>query len=297
MQLEMEKQQILIDLEKDAINERLENQMTFWEKLSINIEDIIGKIIDRLIELNQKRIESNQKAVEDQNKTLSIQEQRAQSGMQNTLAFEQRMLAEREAELIKSQKKQERLEKIKALYTSYTNYSNKGDENPILKALRDFAILESIAASFGEGGAADDVLGKIPHDGKGIIRGRSHRGRMGGIPVLIEGKEGFFSTREMANLGKGNFYKIKEMAGLGPVDTNFFSGQRQQLANNYFPIPVNNNDEIINGLEDVKRAIEQKPVESWDMVGVTETFVEIVQTVTKKNKKIRNFFKVPKPRL
>lgn len=296
--LELEKQQILIDIEKDAINERLKTQQTFWEKLSINIEDIIGKIIDRLIELNQKRVESNQKAVEDQNKTLDIQEARAQQGMQNTLGFEQRKLAEREADLLKSQKKQERLEKIKALWTSYTSYSDK-EKDPntaIMKALRDFAILEAITASFGEGGAVEDVLDKIPTNGKGIIRGRSHRGRNGGIPVLVEGKEGIFSKREMSNLGKDNFYRIKDMAGMGPVDTNFFSGQRQLIAPRFVPV-AQNNDQIINGLEEVKKAIEQKPVESWDMIGVTETFVEIVQTVSNKNKKTRNFFKVNKPRL
>jgi len=297
-QLELEKQQILIDIEKDAINERLKTQQTFWEKLSINIEDIIGKIIDRLIELNQKRVESNQKAVEDQNKTLDIQEARAQQGMQNTLGFEQRKLAEREADLLKSQKKQERLEKIKALWTSYTSYSDK-EKDPntaIMKALRDFAILEAITASFGEGGVVEDVLDKIPTNGKGVIRGRSHRGRNGGIPVLVEGKEGIFSKREMSNLGKDNFYRIKDMAGMGPVDTNFFSGQRQLIAPRFIPV-AQNNDQIINGLEEVKKAIEQKPVESWDMIGVTETFVEIVQTVSNKNKKTRNFFKVNKPRL
>lgn len=304
IELQQEKNDLLRDIENAYLDQRLEDIKTnnekaeeVYRKFMEDMQTLIGMIIDAMISANQKLINSQEKLVEKQGDMVDKQEERARNGVANTLAFEQRMLAEREAELIKSQKKQERLEKIKALYTSYTNYSNKGDENPILKALRDFAILESIAASFGEGGAADDVLGKIPHDGKGIIRGRSHRGRMGGIPVLIEGKEGFFSTREMANLGKDNFYKIKEMAGLGPVDTNFFSGQRKQLANNYFPIPVNNNDEIITGLEEVKRAIEQKPVESWDMVGVTENFVEIVQTVTKKNKKIRNFFKVPKPRL
>jgi len=218
--------------------------------------------------------------------------------MQNTLGFEKRKLAEREADLLKSQKKQERLEKIKALWTSYTSYSDK-EKDPntaIMKALRDFAILEAITASFGEGGVVEDVLDKIPTNGKGVIRGRSHRGRNGGIPVLVEGKEGIFSKREMSNLGKDNFYRIKDMAGMGPVDTNFFSGQRQLIAPRFIPV-AQNNDQIINGLEEVKKAIEQKPVESWDMIGVTETFVEIVQTVSNKNKKTRNFFKVNKPRL
>lgn len=306
IELQQEKNDLLRDIENAYLDQRLEDIKTnnekaeeAYRKFMEDMQTLIGMIIDAMISANQKLINSQEKLVEKQGDMVDKQEERARNGVANTLAFEQRMLAEREAELIKSQKKQERLEKIKALWTSYTSYSDK-EKDPntaIMKALRDFAILEAITASFGEGGVVEDVLDKIPTNGKGVIRGRSHRGRNGGIPVLVEGKEGIFSKREMSNLGKDNFYRIKDMAGLGPVDTNFFSGQRQQLANNYFPIPVNNNDEIITGLEEVKRAIEQKPVESWDMIGVTETFVEIVQTVSNKNKKTRNFFKVNKPRL
>jgi len=165
---------------------------------------LLDAIIDKVLEVNQKRIDSAQKQVEQSDKKIDEQRSRAEQGLSNTLAFEQRELGKREAELVKRQKRQERLEKIKAIYSSYNNYASQGDTNPILKALRDFAILESITASFGDGGVVED---KLPTNG--IFKGQSHNGNGGGIPILVEGKEGIFSAREMDNLGKDNFYKMK----------------------------------------------------------------------------------------
>jgi len=300
--LEIEKQGILIDLKNKEIKKSLDGNKTIldgYKDFSKELFPLLDKILDRLLQMNQKRIDSEKNLLEAQKDSVQTQEDRARQGLANTLAFEQAMQAKREADLVRSQKKQERLEKVKALYTSYTNYSNKGDKNPIQKALRDFAILEAISASFGDGGAADDVLkDKIPHDGKGIIRGRSHRGRQGGIPVLIEGKEGFFSGREMANLGKTNFYKMKEMASLGRVDSNFFTAQGRNFMQ-AVPVAVGggNNQEIIAGLEDLKHAIENKPVSNWRVDEVADGIMKMTETIETKNKTKRNHYVIKKERL
>ena len=73
--------------------------------------------------------------------------------MKNSLAFEQKALADRERELIESQKRLQRLEKIKALYTSYQSYAQSGDPSGALtSALKDFAIIEAIKETFHVGG-------------------------------------------------------------------------------------------------------------------------------------------------
>lgn len=297
IELLQEKQDLLKEIEQGYLDDRLnqikennEKAELEYKKFVENIQNIIGLILDKLLEVNAKIIQSQEKLVDKQGEMVDKQEERAKNGMQNTLAFEQRALADREAELIKSQKKQERLEKIKALYTSYTNYSNKGDENPILKALRDFAILESIAASFGDGGVVED---KLPSNG--IFRGRSHNGKHGGIPILVEGQEGILSKREMANLGKDNFYKMKELAGLGQVDSNFFSGQREQFVQ--MIVPKSSSDSmLINEMRDVKNAIEKKPVQNLDILKLSDNILEFVETVQSKNKTVRNHYQLRKKR-
>jgi len=301
-QLELEKQNILIGIQKDGIKARLEaekDSINNFKKLSEEINKFLERLLDRLTEIQQKRVDSNEKAVENTRSAIDRQQQLAQAGLDNTLAYEQQQLAKREAALAKAQAKQEKLEKIKSLYASYSNYASKGDENALGKALRDFAILESIAASLGDGGAIDDILakqkpGQIPNDGKGIIRGRSHRGRNGGIPILVEGKEGFFSKREMANLGKGNFYKMKEMAGMGKVDSNFFTRQRKQFNMAIVQPKENSQSEAFLQISD---AIRNQPQQHWNKAEMIGDVIQVVETILKPGGKVRNTYKIPKPRL
>ena len=261
-----------------------------YQKFVEDVQNIISLVFDKVIEMQQKIVQQQESLLEKQGEMVDKQEQRAQQGLANTLAFEQKALAQREAELLKAQKKQERLEKIKALYTSYTNYANKGDENPILKALRDFAILESITASFGDGGVVED---KLPSSG--IFRGQSHNGNQGGIPIRVEGKEGIFSVREMSNLGKDNFYRIKEMAGNGKIDENFFSRQRQNFIQAV--IPSNNTSELKESLKDVKRAIDNKPVQNWRADEVVNGVLTLIEETQSGNKTKRLIYKIQKPKL
>lgn len=277
----------------DTINSEKEKNKKIIEEQKKAAEEtrkIIDAVLDRALEAQQKRVEGAEERVDRQNELVDIQRQRAEQGLENTLAFEQRELGKREAERIKEEKRQERLEKIRALYTSYSNYASRGDENPIVSALRDFAILETISASFGEGGVVED---KLPTNG--IFRGRSHQGRQGGIPILVEGREGIFSGREMENLGKENFYKMKDLASMGKVDSNFFSRQRESFVSG---IPVSNtNPELISEMREVKKAIQSKPVQTWNASQIVNGTMDLVETILTKNQTKRNHYKTKKPRL
>lgn len=265
-----------------------------WEQFAEELKEIFGEILDKFVEVSQKQVQATEESVSKQEQATDRQRERAQAGLENTLAFEQRELAKREAEKIKAQKKLERAEKIRALWTSYTkNADNKDEKNPILKTLRDFAILEAFAATFGEGGLAED---KIPTDGRGITRGRSHRGRQGGIPVLIEGNEGFFSGREVANLGKDNFYAIKEMAGRGPIEKSLFKQQRERFV--VSAAGDNGKDNrIVSELKELKDIIASKPSSEINLPEVVDGILNFVETVTVGNKRINNHYKIKRPRL
>lgn len=286
------------DMEIQDIKDKNAKIEEAYKKFVEDVQNILGQIIDKALEVNAKRISQQEKMVAKQEEMIDKQEARAQAGLDNTLAYEQRALAQREADLLKSQKKQERLEKIKALYTSYTNYADKGDENPILKALRDFAILESITASFGDGGLVGvDGVEKVRTNPNGITIGRRHSMR-GGVLAFHEGGEGFFSRDEVANMGEDNFYKIKQMAGNGLIDSNFFSGQRQEFNRYIAPARENRSDKkVLAGLKEVKNAIENKPVPNWELVEATEEMFKYVETISTKNKTRRNIYIVKKPKL
>lgn len=305
-QRELELKQGLLDIEKklledgidasiDALEKINKKGLEGFKKFADELNRLIGAVLDALVKVNQERIERAEEATDKQEEQISKQEDRAAQGLENTLAFEQKELAKREAELIAQQKRQERLEKVKSLYSSYSNYASRGEEDAILKTLRDFSILEGIVASFGDGGLAEDVIGKVPTDGRGITRGRSHRGNQGGIPVLIEGNEGFFSKKEVGNMGKDNFYKLKSLASTGPLSENFFSGQKSAFVQG---IPAaSNNSALEKGIAEVKKAIESKPVSDLNVPEVVDGILRFVQTTHTKNKRTRNHHKVSKSRI
>lgn len=286
------------DLEQQGLDRSLEktkeaNQKKIdeYKKFAEEVRQLIDTVLTKVVEANQRSVDSANKKVEDQGKAIDKQQKQAEAGLKNTLAFEQRELGKREAELAKKQKQQERLEKIKALYSSYNNYASQGDQNPIMKALRDFAMLEAITASFGDGGIVED---KLPSDG--IFRGQSHRGSRGGIPILVEGKEGIFSTQEMANLGRENFYKMKDIASMGKVDSNFFSRQRKSFMNST-AVFSSTDPALISEMRDVKRAIESKPVQNWNVAKVADGVMELVEETMHKNGVKRNHYIIKKPKL
>jgi hypothetical protein len=285
------------DAEKQVEKTKIENQKRIaeYKKFVEELKQVFQEILDKITEVADARIDKSKEEVEKQKTTLSQQEERAKSGLTNTLAFEQKELAKREAEVLKQEKRKQRLEKIKALYSSYNAYASK-EENPnqaVFKALRDFAILEGIAASFGDGGLVAD---KIDTDAYGITRGRSHKGQHGGIPVMVEGGEGFFSAKEVKNMGHKNFYRMKEMANMNTFDPNLFSNQRREMNLNA-PIFVNDNSKLIKEMQEVKMAIESKPSQSLNVPEVVDGILKFTETIYEKNKVKRNHYGVNKSRL
>lgn len=128
-----------------------------WREFVNDLDGVFSQVLDRLEELYSKSLEAAEERVETQGELVDKQRERAEAGLSNTLAFEQKELAKREAELIQSQKRLERIEKAKAIYASYaSNSSNPNVENPLIKTLKDFAILEAITASFATGGYTGD---------------------------------------------------------------------------------------------------------------------------------------------
>jgi len=299
-ELQTRKNNLLISLQEKLANKLLRSTKDTNKRIFDDFDNLVKQLIDKAIELSRKRQQEDERQVESSKDAVQRQQELAAAGLTNTLAFEQKQLAKREANLKREQKKEERLQKIKALYGAYSNYAQRGDNDALLKAIRDFGILEGIAASLGEGGALEDVLaarraGNVPTNGRGIIRGQSHKGNLGGIPVLVEGKEGIFSAREMENLGKENFYRIKEAAGSGRIDKNFFSEQRRAFSQVF--VHQAGNTELLTGLKDVKRAIENKPVQNWELNKIADGLLEYIETLQTPNKTVRNHYISKRKRL
>lgn len=297
-QLEIERLGIEKDLEDQRIKKSLDSNKEIlknYKDFSKELYQLIGQILDKFIDMANKQVEAAEKSVDKQEKAVDDQRQRAANGLENTLAFEQKELAKREAEAEKARKKAERLEKIKALYTSYTGYANDPDNKPgeaISKTLRDFAILEAIQASFGDGGLVAD---KIPTDGRGIIRGRSHRGNGGGIPVMVEGNEGFLSRQDIDNMGgQDSFRAFKGMLGKGRHSGNIFKTQKEAFYKSVV-IPQDNRG-LEKGIAEVRDEIKNIPSSEFQVKELVSGFIAITESYTRGNLTKKNTHIIKKKR-
>ena len=274
-----------------------------WEKFVNDLRGLVSQVAISIERGLSDAVNKSKESLQDQQDAVDIQRERAEKGLTNTLAFEQKELAKRESEIIRREKRLANAQKLRTYWNAFNanlQSLKPGEDSAdaIAKTLKDIGIIEGITsalASFGDGGAADDVLSKVPTDGRGITRGRSHQGRLGGIPVMIEGREGFLSSREMANLGKDNFYKIKRLASTGPLSDNFFSSQKDAFVTT---MPTYATDpRLVKEMQDVKRAIENKPVSQLDVPQVVDGILRFTETIKTKHKTKRNHYKVQKPRL
>ena len=277
--------------ESEKIDKEIANsQKQVWTDLLNEIKSIFSKILDRIEENFQKQVDLNKKKLDDQNNAVEEQRRRAELGLTNTLAFEQKEQAKQEAELLKSQKKLEKTQKVKALYSSYQGYAQSDTKNALAKTLKDFAILEAVTASFGAGGIVED---KLPKDG--IFRGASHKSRSGGIPIMVEGKEGIFSTKEMANFGKDNFYSLKNFLNTGKITDDLFGSARKSFV---AVVPPNDNNfsELKNEMQMLRNSFENIEHQKVDVKGWVDGIFQIKETLKTKGKTTIYNHKIEKPK-
>lgn len=292
--LAIQSQMIQSNLEKnlEKNKEDTEKLKAQWERFKKDLFGVFDTIADKFVEMANKQVKTSEDRIAKQEKATDEQRARAAAGLENTLAFEQEQLAKREAEAARARKKAERLEKIKALWVSYQSYAsdpeNKSGE-ALSKTLRDFAILQAIQASFGDGGLIAD---KVPTDGRGMIRGRSHKGNGGGIPVMVEGNEGILSRANIENMGGADSFRaFKSMLDKGRISPSLFQNQKNEFTKS-MPIVIDNRG-IEKGLEDVRNEIRNKPTEGIRAEELVNVFKLIHEKKTP-NKTVRTNYIIKK---
>ncbi len=263
------------------------------KKLADELRRILDSVLDKVLEIARERTKSAEDQVDKQQSAIDRQQALAERGLTNTLAFEQRELRKRESELIRRQEQERRLEQIKAVYTSYNNYASQGDPNPILKALKDFAILRAVEASFEQGGiVGKDGFTHVRTNSKGVTLGQSHNGNNGGVLALHQGGEGFFSREEMANIGEDTFYQIKQQARTGKIDSDFIANQRRSFVK---AVPVDTtNHQLISEVREMKKAISSQPHETLRVPEVVDGVLKFQHEISKKGKTTRNTYIIKK---
>ena len=287
-----------VDIEKDKAEKIKEIQDKTAEAIFNSFQRNLDKQIGELDNLESKQLS-----------IIATQEQRAKEGLSNNLAFEESALAELEQKKIKAQKKQIALDKVQALYNAYSSASASGDNNAIVKVLRDFSILqgiESAISSFGQGtgehGDINDSLKAGQNGSKngnsinnGVIRGESHAKRGFGVPILAEGNEGIWKGSTMDKFGKNNFIQLTKSIDNGSIGSNFMQPQVNALQ--VVQSGSRFDGALLQEMKETRKAIQNKPEQVIDVQRMSDNILDFVDTRKANNKKVINRYRVKKKRI
>ena len=302
-----------IDQELELARLKAEKEVDIEKDKGSKIQDIQDKTAKAVFDAFQKNLDQQINELDKlESKQLSIidrQEQRAQEGLSNNLAFEESALAELEQKKIKAQKKQIALQKVQALYNAYSSASASGDKNAIITVLRDFSILqgiESAISSFGQGtgehGDINDSLKAGQNGSKkgnsinnGVIRGESHAKRGFGVPILVEGNEGIWKGSTMDKFGKNNFIELTKSIDNGSIGSNFMQPQVNALQ--VVQSGSRFDGALLQEMKETRKAIQNKPEQVIDVQRMSDNILDFVDTRKANNKKLINRYRVKKKRI
>ncbi len=296
--IEQEKNNAIANLAKEhaetmkAANESVvAKQKEDWKGFISQMGEVLTQITDKLEEVFQRSVTLAEERLDTQNDLVDKQRERAEQGLSNTLAFEQKEAAKREAELIAAQKRLERIEKIKALYASYAaNSSNPQEKNPLLKTLRDFAILEALTASFAEGGYTGDG-GKyqsagIVHKGEFVV----DKETTNALDLKGETMAGF--KKRFASAGA-----ITDYSKEGILHNNNFASQRAEFEKLAVVKEIKNvNARLEEEVRRLREFHESNPTQRVDIQKIVDTLIEFVEEVQESGIKKINRYRVEKKR-
>ena len=245
-----------------------------------------SKVADKIGESFTKTAEASTKAVERQTELVATQEERAKKGLDNTLKYEQEQLAVKQAEQAKAQQEAKQAAKILALYNLVAAYAQSGDKNALQSALVDFSLLEVFGAATGFIEGTENVekaLGNSARTfaGKDGYMGMTKSGKL----LRFDGDERILNPSQNALVsGMSNNELVKNaLAGVQITDNiGAFGSEHYQLqAASFKQTSKPNRDANIEAkLDEVKRAIENKPVTNGDIEKITDTAITISKSVT-----------------
>ena len=111
---------------------------------------------------------------------------------------------------------------------------------------------------------------------------------------MVEGKEGIFSTKEMANLGKENFYALKSMASKGALEKDFFKEQRVGFMQ---AVPVNTgNSAVLSKMDELIGSVKGIPGTNWEVASVSNGIMKLIEHSMRNGKLVRNTHIIKAPR-
>ena len=177
---------------------------------------IINTIGDSLQTVSQKRLKSLDQETTKQAEELSRQERRAEQGLENDLANQEKRAAELSRQREEEAKKAERTQKALAYFAQFQELSKENPNTAAFKAAANVAIAETIAALFYDG--AENIDDKTAHKWRNTGKDDFIIGVHGGERVLTatqNSKIGDISNEDLANIAVQ--YRTGNLGSVVPI--------------------------------------------------------------------------------
>lgn len=265
-------------LRKKYFNKEKETEEQKWQ----TAQEFANKTTEYFKAQSDERISQMDKEISAAEKQADYYRELAANGninAQQSLAEQERIIAESNRRKEREQKRQQRMELANTIYQTYAGHAAKDPETALMKTIKDASLLQAFISTlpmFYEGTetTVSNALGMPQLPGKD-----GHIIRVDGAEKILNPKlsamTGNMTTEQIAKVAQD--YQNGKLIGLGTAS---------QLANALdFHVMVSKLDELTN-------VIKQKPETNIELGEITQSAMEIVKSTRKGNTTVYNRFKV-----
>jgi len=291
---ELEEERIADELQFSAIqyekNKKLEDEAFELKKKQReedlkNLFDLSNKALDiaekEIKEKDKLRQDALDKEIEQRQSNIEEQKRRAEQGLENTLAFEEKALKDAEARKEAEAQKAIKREKEIAFFKLLSANAEKDPNSALQKTITEMLLGNAIAGAFFEG------TEKVEDDLKG---NKVHNGRDGYV-VAVDGSERVLTGEQNKLIGKMSNEELAQLA----YDYNnkllpnymISNAVNPSFSDNiYSSLQLKQMVEFTNEVKELKEIIKNRPVSSSSFDGLGNYIEQLTKngytTTTKK---------------
>ena len=238
-------------------------------------QDFAQKTTDFLKKQSDERIALIDKEIAAAEKQADFYRELAANGninAQQSLAEQERIIAESNRRKEREQKRQQRMELANTIYQTYASHAAKDPKTALMNTIKDASLLQAFISSlpmFYDGTEDTGRGGGV--DGKGGFHAVLHPHERV-IPKSLNDQIGNLSNEQLTRLAME--YNNGRLVG-------------QDVAHSSLDLAI-----MVNELRDLKEVIKHKPETNIQLGEITQSAMEIVQSTRKGNTTIYNRFKV-----
>lgn len=260
-------------LRKKYFNKEKETEEEKWK----TTQEFAQKTTDFFKQQSEKRISQMDKEISAAEKQADYYRELAANGninAQQSLAEQERIIAESNRRKEREQKRQQRMELANTIYQTYAGHAAKDPETALMKTIKDASLLQAFISTlpmFYEGTEDTGKGGGV--DGKGGFHAVLHPHERV-IPKSLNDQIGSLSNEQLTRLAME--YNNGRLVG-------------QDVAHSSMDLAV-----LVSKLDNLTEVIKQKPETNIELGQITQSAMEIVQSTRKGNTTVYNRFKVQK---